>query len=246
MVITDQPIKQLLNKLEVSGRLAKYVVKLGAYNITYVPQNAVKGQVLADFINEVTIGTKQLEICSLVDEESLEEWTLYTDGASSLKGVGSSLVLIDPNGTEYTYAIRLNFPSTNNDAKYEASLAGLRIAEKMKARALKVKVDLKLVACQLNGEFVASSEGMTKYLTKAKKHVALFKRFSIENIPRNQNQKANLLSKLAPIVFNHLTKEVLVEVLNTKSVDVQEVSTIVEEEEDNSMTPIIKCLEEGV
>ncbi|GKF52968.1 reverse transcriptase domain-containing protein [Tanacetum coccineum] len=87
---------------------------------------------------------------------------------------------------------------------------------------------------------------MEKYLAKAKEHAALFKIFLIENIPQNWNQKADVLSKLASIAFNHLTKEVLVEVLNTKSMDSQEVSTIVKEEEDNWMTPIIKCLEEGV
>nr|GEV75143.1 reverse transcriptase domain-containing protein [Tanacetum cinerariifolium] len=43
-VITDQPIKQILNKPEVSSKLAKYTVELGAYNITYVPRNAIKGQ----------------------------------------------------------------------------------------------------------------------------------------------------------------------------------------------------------
>ncbi|GJT29856.1 retrotransposon protein, putative, ty1-copia subclass [Tanacetum coccineum] len=77
-----------------------------------------------------------------------------------------------------------------------------------------------------------------------KKHASLFEKFPIENIPRNQYQKADVLSKLTSIAFNHLTKEVLVEVMNAKSVDAQEISTIVEEEEDNGMTPIIKCLEE--
>ncbi|GJZ11851.1 reverse transcriptase domain-containing protein [Tanacetum coccineum] len=43
-VITDQPIKQILNKPEVSGKLAKYAVELGAYNIAYIPRTAVKGQ----------------------------------------------------------------------------------------------------------------------------------------------------------------------------------------------------------
>ncbi|GKD97721.1 reverse transcriptase domain-containing protein [Tanacetum coccineum] len=209
-VITDQPIKQILNKPEVSQKLAKYAVELGAYNITYVPRNAVKGQVLADFINEIPVGTKSLEICSLTDDENSEEWTLYTDGASSLKG-------------------------TTNEVEYELLLTGLRIARKMKVHALKVKVDSKLVACQMNGEFVASNEGIAKYLTKAKEHATLFKRFPIENIPwnQNQNQKAYVLSKLASVAFNHLTKEILVEVLNTKFVDTQEVNIIVEEEEDN-------------
>ncbi|GKB86556.1 reverse transcriptase domain-containing protein [Tanacetum coccineum] len=155
--------------------LAKYAVELGAYNITYAPQNAIKGQVLMDFLNESPVGTKHMEICTLIDEEAgMEEWALFKDGASSLKGVGAGLVLIDPSEVEYTYAIRLNFPITNNEAEYEALLAGLYMAQNMKVQALKVKVDLKLVACQLNVEFVASSEGMTKYLTKSKEYVALF------------------------------------------------------------------------
>nr|GEW34869.1 reverse transcriptase domain-containing protein [Tanacetum cinerariifolium] len=156
------------------------------------------------------------------------------------------LIVVDPAGVEYTYFIRLNFPSTNNEVEYEALLAGLQIAQKIKVRALKVKVDLEAVACQLNGEFVASSEGMTKYQTKAMEHAALFKKFSIQNIHRNQNQKANVLSKLASVTFNHLTKEILVEVLNAKSVDVKEISTIVEEEGDNWITLIVKCLEMGI
>ncbi|GJS69100.1 reverse transcriptase domain-containing protein [Tanacetum coccineum] len=166
-VITNQPIKKILNKPEASEKLVKYSMEMGVYKITYMPQNAIKGQVMADFINEMSVGTKHIKICNLSGEENEKEWTLYTNDASSLKGVGAGLVLIDPTGIEYTYTIRLNFPSTNNEAEYEALLAGLRMAEKIKAQALKEKVDSKLVACQLNGEFVASSEGMAKYLAKA-------------------------------------------------------------------------------
>ncbi|GJX59048.1 reverse transcriptase domain-containing protein [Tanacetum coccineum] len=209
-----------LNKPEASRKLAKYAVELGAYNIVYLPRNAIKGQVLAYFINEIPVGTKLLEVCSLTKEEESEIWTLYTDGASSMKGVGAKLVLIDPSGIEYTYDISLTFSRINNKAKYEALL--------------------------MNGEFMASSEGMARYLANAKEYAALFKKFSIKNIPRNQNQKADVLSKLASVVFNHLTKEILVEVLNAESVDVCEVNTVVEEEEDNWMTPIIKCLEKGI
>ncbi|GJV83307.1 reverse transcriptase domain-containing protein [Tanacetum coccineum] len=58
------------------------------------------------------------------------------------------------------------------------------------------------------------------------------------------NQKADVLSKLASVSFNRLTKEVLVEVLNEQSKKCREVHIIVEEEGDNWMTPIIRCLEE--
>nr|GEV78935.1 reverse transcriptase domain-containing protein [Tanacetum cinerariifolium] len=51
-VITDQPIKQIMSKAEASGKLAKYSIELGAYNIAYELRSAVKGQVSVDFINE--------------------------------------------------------------------------------------------------------------------------------------------------------------------------------------------------
>nr|GEX13055.1 reverse transcriptase domain-containing protein [Tanacetum cinerariifolium] len=124
-----------------------------------------------------------MEVRSLAGEEDSQGWTLYTDGASSLKGVRAGLILIDPFGTEYIYAIRMTFPSTNKKVEYEALLAGMRLAWKKKVQILDVKVDSKLVACQMNGEFVASSEGMAKYLAKAIEHAVLFKKFSIKNIP---------------------------------------------------------------
>nr|GEW22119.1 reverse transcriptase domain-containing protein [Tanacetum cinerariifolium] len=52
-----------------------------------------------------------------------EEWVLYTDDSSSIKGFSACLVLISPMKTEYTYALRLNFESTNNQVEYEAILA---------------------------------------------------------------------------------------------------------------------------
>ncbi|GKB38303.1 reverse transcriptase domain-containing protein [Tanacetum coccineum] len=70
-----------------------------------------------------------------------EEWVLYTDGASSAKDYGACLVLIIPIKTKYTYALRLNCESTNNQAEYEALLAGLRIAKKMGVQSLSVNVD---------------------------------------------------------------------------------------------------------
>nr|GEX35776.1 reverse transcriptase domain-containing protein [Tanacetum cinerariifolium] len=137
----------ILNKPEASGKLAKYAVELGAYNITYIPRNTVKGQVLADFLNEVPVRTKHLEICSLANDKKVGEWTLFIDGASSLKGAGVGLVLIDPTRTEYTYAIRLNFTRTNNEVEYKVLLAGLRIARKMKVSALKDNWMTPIIKC---------------------------------------------------------------------------------------------------
>ncbi|XP_071926041.1 uncharacterized protein [Coffea arabica] len=50
LVITSQPLKQILSKLESSGRLVKWAVELSEYDLGYQPQTAIKAQALADFI----------------------------------------------------------------------------------------------------------------------------------------------------------------------------------------------------
>ncbi|GKB79988.1 reverse transcriptase domain-containing protein [Tanacetum coccineum] len=236
-VITDQPLKKILNKAQASGKLAKYSRELGAYNITYEPRSAMKGQVLADFLSEAPVGTPTEEFFRLLakfpNKDDMERWTLFTDGASNSKGFGAGLVLISPSGVEFTYALQLNFANTNNEAEYEALLVGLRMAKKMKVRNIDVKVDSKLVVSQINGSYMANSTSMIKYLSTTKECIAEFETFAIQNIPRNLNQKADILSKLATIAFDHLTKTVLVEVLTERSTDQNEVGAIVEEKEDN-------------
>ncbi|GJV01186.1 reverse transcriptase domain-containing protein [Tanacetum coccineum] len=93
-VITEHPIK--LNKAEASERLAKYSVELGAYNITNESRNAIKNQILADFINEVLVGSDTLVPRSTPytmerQTDYKEEWVLYINGASRIKGSGTGL-----------------------------------------------------------------------------------------------------------------------------------------------------------
>ena len=51
----DQPIKKLMNKLEVAGRMVQWVIELSQFDIEYHPRTAIKAQALADFIVEFTI-----------------------------------------------------------------------------------------------------------------------------------------------------------------------------------------------
>nr|GEY80777.1 reverse transcriptase domain-containing protein [Tanacetum cinerariifolium] len=132
---------------------------------------------------------------------------LFIDGSSSTRGSRAGLVRIGPSDIEYTYALRRTFPGINNETEYEALLAGLRIARQIDISNIEVKVDSKLVASQINGSFEANKDNMIKYMSKAKKYAFGFKSFLIENNRRNMNQKADMLSKLASVAFNHFTKE---------------------------------------
>nr|GEU80569.1 reverse transcriptase domain-containing protein [Tanacetum cinerariifolium] len=66
-----------------------------------------------------------------VKEDLLDPWILFMDGSSCIDGSGTGLILTNPEGIEFTYALRFRFDATNNEAKYKALIAGLRIAEQM-------------------------------------------------------------------------------------------------------------------
>ncbi|GJY01601.1 reverse transcriptase domain-containing protein [Tanacetum coccineum] len=135
IVITDQPIQQILSRLEIAGRLQKWSIELGEYAIHYRPRVSVKGQILADFIVE---RPEEDSPDTLMEEkeELPEPWILFTDGSSCTDGYGAGLILTNPEGIEFTYALRFRFDATNNEAEYEALIAGLRIAEEMGVKNL--------------------------------------------------------------------------------------------------------------
>ncbi|GKA93271.1 reverse transcriptase domain-containing protein [Tanacetum coccineum] len=147
---------------------------------------------------------------------------------------------------EFTYTLRFRFNATNNEAEYEALIAGLRIAEQMGVKNLQANVDSRLVANQVNGIYVVKEPGMIKYLEKVKNLANAFKEFSIKQIPRGENKKADALSKMASTSFAYLSKKVLVEELKEKSIDEKEILAVVEEEGHTWMTPIYEYLTEEI
>ncbi|GJV67166.1 reverse transcriptase domain-containing protein [Tanacetum coccineum] len=245
VVITDQPIKQLLSNSEITGRMLKWKFELEGYDIQYRPRISIKGQILADFIVERPEEESPDELMT-EPEELPEPWTLFTDGSSCIDGSGAGLILTNPEGVEFTYAMRFRFEATNNEAEYEALIAGLRIAEQMGVKNLQANVDSRLVANQVNGSYVAKESGMVQYLEKVKTLTSNFKEFSIKQVPRSENKKVDALSKIASTSFAHLSKQVLVEELNEKSINEKEVLAIVEEEGHTWMTPICEYLTKEV
>nr|GFA53712.1 reverse transcriptase domain-containing protein [Tanacetum cinerariifolium] len=156
---------------------------------------------------------------------------LFTDGSSCVDGSGAGLILTNPDGVEFTYGLRFQFAASNNEAEYEALIAGLRIAMQMRVKNIQANVDSKLVANQVLGTYVAKEDNMIKYLDIAKGLVSGFKTFSISQVPRSKNKKADALSKIASTSFTRLSKQVLVEVLKIKSITGKEMTAVIEEEE---------------
>nr|GEX61823.1 reverse transcriptase domain-containing protein [Tanacetum cinerariifolium] len=179
-------------------------------------------------------------------ETQEEPWKIFTDGSSSMDGSGAGLILTSPKGVEFTYALRFQFTASNNEAEYEALVAGLRIAVRMGVKNVHVSVDSKLVANYVLGTYVAKEDNMVKYLEIVKSLVSEFSTFSISQVPRSKNKKADALSKIASTSFAHLSKQVLVEVLKDKSIKEKEVATMIEEDGPTWMTHLVDYLKGGV
>nr|GEU64218.1 reverse transcriptase domain-containing protein [Tanacetum cinerariifolium]GEV00951.1 reverse transcriptase domain-containing protein [Tanacetum cinerariifolium] len=160
---------------------------------------------------------------------------IITDGSSCVDGSGAGLIIMNPKGIEFTYALRFRFNATNNKAEYEALIAGLRIASQIRIQNLEANVDSKLVANQVNRIYIAKESSMVRYLEKVKNLANTFKGFSIKQIPRGENKKADALSKIASTSFAHLSKQVLAKEL-----------AVVKEKGHTWMTPVYEYLTKGV
>ena len=110
----------------------KWVLELMGQGITYASWTAIRSQVLADFIAEWT----EVQMPPAVVDQ--EYWTMYFDGSLMKKGTDIGLVFVSPLEVCMRYMVRLHFPSSNNVAKYEAIINGLRIAIELGIRCLDV------------------------------------------------------------------------------------------------------------
>ncbi|XP_071687906.1 uncharacterized protein [Rutidosis leptorrhynchoides] len=212
------------------------------YALILTSRSTVKGQVLADYLAEMTGELEVINERTDLKQVVGETWDLFTDGASCVEGAGAGLVLASPSGEEHTYTLRFNFDVINNEAEYEALLAGLNIARKMDITKLRAFTDSQLVANQFNGSFEAHDSSMQKYLQLLKELVVRFEHFELAQVPRSQNKKADASSKLAALMFLHFQKQVWVEELPSKSIDNDLMVASVVEEQPNWMEPNLQYI----
>ncbi|GKB47225.1 reverse transcriptase domain-containing protein [Tanacetum coccineum] len=173
----------------------------------------------ADFLVEIPFEDNEKKEKPKEVPDSSSKWRLYTDGASNSEGSGAGLMLIDPKGKEYTYALLFEFEIMNNETEYEALLAGLRIAQEMEITKVAIFLDSQLLVNQIKGTYAAKQTSIKYYLQKFKTVLRDFEEYTVEHVRRNHNKKADALSKLASMTFEHLTKEVLVEILTKRLIE---------------------------
>ena len=236
-------MKQVLHKPETSGRLMKWALELSEFNIRYKPKTAIKGQVLADFVMEFT-PTELAEDTRATPD--LPIWKLSVDGAANAQGSGAGLILTSLEGIDIEYALRFGFQASNNEAEYEAVIAGLNLTHWLEVDQLEVCSDSQLVVKQMEDTYEAKGEKMILYLKKVRELLRKFVLVQVRHIPRVENSRADALAKLATASQEDLSRLTLVEHLAEPSIDLydEEVSPIMFEP--SWMDPIWDYLIEGL
>ncbi|XP_073121585.1 uncharacterized protein [Henckelia pumila] len=107
-ILTNSLLGRVMTHLDASGRLVKWTVELGEYDIEY-----------------------------------------QTHGASSVGGSGVGVILVSPTQEKIKIAVKLDFQASNNEAEYEAVIAGMKQARKVGASHIIIYYDSQLVAQQV-------------------------------------------------------------------------------------------------
>ena len=101
----------------------------------------MKSQVLADFIVDFTPCENmqaEQEMINFTEGLTTGKWTLSVDGSSSINGAGLGLVLKSPQGDILEQSVHCEFRTTNNEAEYEALIAGLDLAKSLNVKSIDV------------------------------------------------------------------------------------------------------------
>ncbi|KAL0435163.1 UNVERIFIED_CONTAM: hypothetical protein Sradi_0224200 [Sesamum radiatum] len=235
-VKTNTPLKQTLGKPDTSGRLVKWAVELSEYDISYMPRTTIKVQALADFVSDMAEMT-------IKDASQDQRWLLHVDDSPTTQGSGAGIVITTPQGKDLEFAIKFGFKASNNEAEYEALVIGMRMAHEVGARHLLAYSDSQLVVKQVEDTYEAKEESMIQYLRQIVDLKTKFHHFQIIQIPREENAKADSLSKLASSLEDCRTRHITIHYLPETMIPlaVQPITT-----GEDWRKPIIKWIEEGL
>jgi ribonuclease HI len=194
-VITNQPLNDLFTNKQASTRIIKWVAELSEYTVDFERRSAIKSQVLADFVVDWTSPTHN------PGKDIVTPWVVHCDGAWCDKGVGILTIVITLAGIVIRYAARLEFAddvhSTNNTTEYEALLLALRKMKALSQQTFIIKTYSKVIQEHIEKESEARNPILMKYLEKVREMERNFRGYSVQHIPRDDNNEADKLVKAA-------------------------------------------------
>jgi len=154
------------------------------------------------------------------------------------------VVLEGPNNTLIEQAIKFEFKASNNQVEYEVIIIGLNLAIDLEMKNLKCKSDFRLVVGQLNEEFEVREALLQRYIHFIRNLITKFDEVSIQHDGRENNTRADALSRLATARKKGTHRSVIYVTLTNPSVGVEECMTT--DTQLNWMTPIKQYLTDGI
>ena len=142
--------------------MALWAIELSEFNIQYRLRTAIKGQIVTDFIAEFTHDEDKGAKKSL-------QWSIHTNGSSNRQAREAGVVLLSLEGDTVECMVRLDFPTTNNEAEYEALVAGLDLAKSARAMSVVIYCDFQVVTNQVNRNYECKGKRMKRYLDQVKR-----------------------------------------------------------------------------
>ena len=201
IVLTDRPLRKAMSSPKAAGWMALWTVELSEFDIQYCPWTAIKGQAAADFIAEFAQSEDK-------GEENVAQWNIHKDGSSNRRAGGAGAVIQTLKGDKIKCMIRVDFPTTNNEAEYEALVVGLDLARAAGAKNVVVHCDSQVVTNQVNGDYECKNERMKRYLEEVKNRISSIE-VKFVQIPREENECADHLAKATSVEFMLVPKQVL-------------------------------------
>ena len=110
-------------------------------------------------------------------------WRIYVDGSSTRLGSGIGILLLSPQGELMHLSVWLDYRVTNNEAEYEALIAGLQAARHVGASRVVIHSDSQLAAQQLMGAFEINNARLRLYAEAFEKLKTGFTEVVVQKIP---------------------------------------------------------------
>lgn len=114
--------------------MISWAIELSEFDISYEAQHAIKSQALADFLMELTPSDVERK-------EDAKPWKVFVHSSSNVKGSGAGVIVESPKGVFMELSLWLDFPTSNNQAEYEALIAGLLQAKENGAKQVHLSTD---------------------------------------------------------------------------------------------------------
>ncbi|XP_057418449.1 uncharacterized protein LOC130712644 [Lotus japonicus] len=246
----EEAFKRLKEMLSAPPVLSKPAQGLPLHLYFSVNDHAISSVILQEvnreqkivyFVSHTLQGAEiRCQICQGAWSVELSEYGLQYDkrGKVGAQTLADFVVELTPEDGEKS--LRFQFKASNNQAEYEALIAGLKLAIEVQIDSLLVRADSLLVANQVNGEFEVKEPPLIKYLERVRLLMGRLQELVVEFVPRAQNQRADPLARLASTRKPGNNRSVIQETLANPSIEGELVASV--DRQETWMDPIVDIL----